>query len=229
MPLVKEVALEGAVQETYDSKLVRILFSKNSLRITSLEELYIDFYFNKKLTIDDLLQSEPFKEVMDSLVNAFYSKHKNHSRISIEDFLSVAYEKAWKTIIKYNYQSNYWLYHHLKRNIKHGCIDVLRMEGLTKLRTGNKHTLFHESVPLAYREEADSFNLEESLIFRESLHEAVNSLNESEQSIFNLFLNADNVEQVTLNDICTELNLKHPQQARRILDKLRIQLNDSMY
>jgi hypothetical protein len=118
MPLVKAVTLQDAVQETYNSKLERILFSKNRNRITELEEFYIDYFFNKKLTLDEMLQVEPLKELIDKLVNAFYSKHKKHSRLSIDDFLSVAYEKAWKTIINYNYQSNYWLYHHLKRNIK---------------------------------------------------------------------------------------------------------------
>jgi hypothetical protein len=58
------------------------------------------------------------------------------------------------------------------------------MEGLTKDRTGNKHTIFHESLPLVYKEEADSFNVEESVILRESLEAAVNTLNDSEKASF---------------------------------------------
>lgn len=227
--LVKFVTLEDAVQETYDMKVEKIRFSKNRKKIIQLEQQYIEYYFNKTLSIDELLcepEDDNFSiyEMINIIDYAFYNKNKNYSRLSIDDFLSVSYEKAWKTVLEYNYQSNYWLYHHLQKNIKHSCIDVLRKEGLTKDRT-NSHTSFHKSAYLEPYNDVDTFNLEDNIILQDSLKEVAQILTSEEMNVYNVFLNADNVEKVTLDDICKELNLKHRQQAKRILDKVREKLS----
>ncbi|UAL53505.1 hypothetical protein [Metabacillus dongyingensis] len=229
--LVKTVTLLDAIQETYNVKLEKIHFSKNKDAIIAMEEMYIQFFFNKTLSIDDLLsysgpENQPVYDLLFSLSRAFYNQYKKHSRVSLDDFLSVSYEKAWETITRYNYQSNYWLYHHLKKNIKHACIDLLRKEGLTRDRISYKHKAHHEAVPYLFSEEVDSFSVEDTVILRDSIEIVVASLSEKEFAVYMVFQKADNVEEVTLEVICSKLKLKHRQKAKRLLDKLRIKMSD---
>ncbi len=65
----------------------------------------------------------------------------------------------------------------------------------------------------------DSFSLNDSYVLNDSINETVSMLNEDELKIYNLFLHADNIKKVTLENICQELNLKHRQQAKRLLNK----------
>ncbi|MGG3926884.1 hypothetical protein ABET51_12875 [Metabacillus fastidiosus] len=231
--LVKSVTHFDAVQETYNNKYGLYQF-KDKEKTAQLEHQYIDYYFNNKITLDDLFQPNlchesneptPLKDLIESLAHAFYRNKKNNSRITLEDFISAGYEKAWQTIMQYNYQNKYWLYHHLKKNIRCAYIDVLRNEGLTNDRKTHKHTAYHKASDLTLQEE-DIFNLEDEVILRDTLQQAISMFTEDELQVYNLFLDADNVEKVTLDDICLKLNFKYRQQAKRLLDNVKMKLKD---
>lgn len=234
--LIKPVTLQSAVQETYDKKTETIRYSKNQDKIITLENLYIDYYFNKKHSLDDLFQpskkdnSQPdiIKELILSIANGFYRSKKHSTRLALEDLISAGYEASWKTIIKYNYQDKFWLYQHLKKNIRNACIDVLRREGLTKDRSGNKHQAFHFASDLNINE-ADTFRIEEDFLLRDALRNVVEEFTVNEMKVYNLFLNADNLEKVTLDILCGDLNLKYRQQAKRLLELVRVKLENTIY
>lgn len=232
-------SLETVVQETYQNKY-NLHESKDKEKTIQLEHQYINFFFNKKLTFDELLhpnlcndnddhhEPEPLKDLIETISGAFYRNKKNKSRVAKEDFISACYQKAWKTIISYNYQNKPYLYQEMKRNLKHACIDVLRIEGLTIDRNAtNKHTGHHSAVEYTNKNGApDSFNLEVTVILRDSLECIAATLSPEELKLYNMFLNADNVTEITLDAICKEVQLKHRQQGKRLLEKLRLKLHE---
>ncbi|WP_078408729.1 sigma-70 RNA polymerase sigma factor region 4 domain-containing protein [Priestia abyssalis] len=234
--LIKRVTFNDYVQMVYNQKLKKIRCSKDRDKIISLEYLYIDYY-TKKIPIDDLFEPnacksedetnkpEIIKELIQILSYVFYNPKKYSTRISKDDFISVAYEKAWQTIINYSYKDKYFLYQRLKLNTRNACIDLLRNEGLTKDRNSHTNTEFHRATILnSYSEEKDAFDLENSIILRISLEQAVKTLDEEEMKVYNLFLNSDNIEKLTLDDICLSTGLKYRQQAKRIVGRIQSKL-----
>src|SRR5699024_8814823 len=113
----------------------------------------------------------------------------------------------------YDYQSNYWLYHHLVKYIKHSCIDVLRKEGLTKENYNHTNKLFQFAGTFEY-EKGSTYSMEDIIIESIALQEAIEKLSEDELKVFNVFLHADNIEAVTLSYICSEAGIKYRQQAK---------------
>lgn len=241
--LFKRVTRNDRVQMIYNEKLKLIKGVKNREDIVALEYLWGDYY-NKKITLDDLfepnacrnegdaIKPEILKKLIGKMAGAFYKKKKNASRVTLEDFLSIAYEKAWQTIVDYDYRDEYFLFQQISRNVRNAFNDFLRSQGLTKKREKHRHNAFHKAVefnvktvemvrrrkPL-YLEKIQEF--ENSNILRISLQEAISSLDKQELQVYQLFLNNDNIEKVTLDIICLELGLKYRQQASRIVQRLR--------
>lgn len=161
---------------------------------------------------------------------SFYVSWRKNSRLSVHDFESISYEKAWKIISDYTpHYQNWFLYEQLKNGITQECIMLLRNEGLTVERQGHKNNIYHRSSNFNQELLSDSFCLEDTIILLNNLEEIIKTLTEEELKIYNLFLNANNIENVKLDDICKELNLKYRQQAKRILNRLREKLKSGLY
>ncbi|MGP4071299.1 hypothetical protein ACTWQB_01945 [Piscibacillus sp. B03] len=221
-------SFEEVVQANYNNKYQYIRFSKNIDAIVKLEQQFIDYHFNKKLTLNDLLTKEPEEDAEDvpayllinKVASGFYKQNKHNSRVTFEDFLSACYIKAWKVISNYKYQLNYWLYPLLQNHLKNACIDFLRLEGLTSDRN-TKPIHMATSLSDSLYEVPDASNMEQNILLKELLHETVKTLTQEEYEAFMVYVEADNIEKVTLDDIRKKLNLKHRTQAKRLIDKVR--------
>jgi hypothetical protein len=106
---------------------------------------------------------------------------------------------------------------YIRQSIKWGCIGVLRTHGHTADRKGHSNRKFHKDTSLDYyTEKEDSLSLEESIILNTTVSELITRLDLNELIVISLFLSADNIEKITLDDIRIKLRLKWPQQAKRI-------------
>lgn len=245
--LIKKVTVNDRAQMIYDRKLKKIKYAMDREKIISLEMQYIDFY-NKKISINDLFEpnicnekddkpkTEVIKDFIHGITYVFYVRKKNASRITREDFLSVAYEKAWETIENYSYKHPRFLFQYIKLNVRNACIDLLRNQGLTKDRSMHPNAAFHQAKPLNVQTDEQKLinhnishngsTLEREVILKISLDEAIATFNKNELKIYRLFLNSDNIELIKLKDICSELELKHPMQAKRILEQIKKKVSD---
>lgn len=168
--------------------------------------------------------------LIKDIAYSFYVSWRKNSRLSLHDFESISYEKAWKIISDYTpHYQNWFLYEQLKNGIKQECIMLLRNEGLTVERRGHKNNSYHKSLNFNQQLLADSFCLEDTILLRYNLEQIIKTFTEDELKIYNLYLNANNIENVKLDDICLELNLKYRQQAKRILNRLKEKIKIGLY
>ena len=220
------------IQMQYENKLNRIRNHKKKNIKILLEEEWKRFAIRRLEQGDDIAYSITFKntsliKLINDTCRGFHNAQKKNSRLSYHDFESEIYFKAWKIINDYSPHGKWYLYEHLQKGLQQACVDLLRKEGLTKGRNNHNNSDFHRSTGLSENsQESDSFDLEESVLFSDSIKEVLTTLEDNELEVFNIFLDSDNIEKVSLDVICHEMGLKHRQQAKRILDRLKVKLNE---
>lgn len=225
---IQPKTVEGVEQDKHE----RIRNHRKRNAKLSLEDAWKQFALKRIQDGEDeafryILQNTIINGLIKRISNSFYKAWKNNSRVSLHDFQSVAYEKAWNIIANYSPHYQQWfLYEQLSNGIDQACKMLLRTEGLTKDRKTHKNTAYHKSLNLYADFLADSASsLESNLLLRESLQEAISTFNHDEIGVYNLFINSDNIEWITLDDICNLLNLNHRQQAKRILDSMKYKIS----
>ncbi|KEF39988.1 hypothetical protein M670_01012 [Schinkia azotoformans MEV2011] len=219
------------IQMHYENKIQRIRnHKKRNIKIL-LEEEWKRFAIRRlekgaDYAFSIIFQNSSLIKLIKDTGRGFYNAWRKNCRLSYHDFQSVLYEKAWKIIDDYSPHGKWYLYEHLQRGLHQACVDFLRREGLTKDRTSHINAEFHRTTGLSENnQESDLFDLEESVLFSKSIKEVLATLEADELKVFNIFLDSDNIEEVTLDVICHEMGLKHRQQAKRILDRLKVKLS----
>ena len=210
------------------NKWERIKYHEKKNAIIMLDEAWNNFAFGRLENEDDaysiLFQNVILLSLLNKTANRFYKAWKNNSRITLHDFQSVLYEKAWNIIENYNPHNNWFLYEQLSKGMEQACIDLLRQQGLTKKRT-NKNTYFHNSVSNSTDDNSDKeipsdLNVELKALTNIFIEE---ELDDCEKKVAKLLLVDNNV---TLDDICKEVGLKYRQQAKRVIYQIKNKLLD---
>lgn len=163
-----------SITEINNGKTTRIHpHRKKDLKI-DLELEWEEFAFNRiKMGTDKafstLFSNSPILlNMINSIPKSFYNAWKNNSRLSLADFESVTFERAWRIIEDYSPHGEWYLYEHLQKGIHQSCIDLLRQQGLTKKRI-NSHTAFHKAISPSednamVNEIASLYNLENDVL-----------------------------------------------------------------
>ncbi|WP_409253855.1 hypothetical protein V1502_08140 [Bacillus sp. SCS-153A] len=217
------------LQREQEDKTNRIKNYRKKEAILNLEEAWRNYSLKRlhdeEQATNSLLSHITITSMVKRVANTFYKSHKNNSRVSYEDFYSVSFEKAWNIISDYSWSSHYFLYEHLNRGLHTACIDLLRSEGLTKSRR-NRNTSFHKAKGLNTQDriEFERLEIKNPVQFEALLNvRIIREMDDQEEKVAQLLLLDTDI---TLEEICSELNLKWRPQASRIKDKVLKKLSD---
>lgn len=167
--------------------------------------------------------SDILKTVIRSIPQSFYKAWKNNSRLTLADFESVAFERAWRFIESYSPHGEWYLYEHLQNGLKQSCIDLLRQQGLTNGRY-NSQTAFHTALSTSEdegtaNELASIYDLENDVAAKVSIAQ---KLNAKEKNVVSLLLTHP---KSNTTDICLLLGLNDRKQASRLLESIKKKLS----
>ncbi|TWT07324.1 hypothetical protein FQV26_05800 [Planococcus sp. CPCC 101016] len=207
-----------------ESKKERIENYKKKNAIINLENVWKKYAYkrleNNELALNHILEHVTVVSMINRIGNTFYNAWRKNSRLTLNDFQSVLYERAWIIIENYSWDSNYYLFEHLNHGLIQSCKDLLRVEGLTKKRI-NSRTHFHKATSMngdfQNKDElvAEKYRVESEAIINIWIEQ---NLNESERKVAKLLIRDC---KTTLDDVCEELSLKYRQQAKRVIEKIQ--------
>lgn len=209
-----------------EAKRERIEAYKKKYIILNVEKAWEKFAMlrvekDEDVAFEFILHNESIGKLIRIIKNSYYKAWKNSSRLTLEDFESVIYEKAWMIIGTYSWSSNYYLYEQLNKGIKDACIDLLREQQLTKNRKEKNNSLFHKATSFTQEDNFEKdlispINIENTLIMKEWIEQALQG---KELAVAKLLLLENDL---ILDEICEELGLKHREQVRRILKRIKV-------
>src|SRR5699024_8004459 len=114
---------ENTIKQVKHDRDERIQYHRKRNAKMMLEDVWKQFAFKRVQEGEDeafryILQNKIITGIIHRISKSFYSPWKKNTRLSLHDFESVAYEKAWKIIANYSPHYQEWfLYERLNNGI----------------------------------------------------------------------------------------------------------------
>lgn len=184
--------------------------------IIQIERIWEKYAFNRNdVNFNKLVRALKF--TIDRKAAAMERKW-NNKRINKADFESVFYEELWKLCDSYNHYGEFYFYETFIVAIHNRGIDVTR-----KLIT--KKGAFEKNV-LPLKEETAEFipdiriNIEKDVIDRDLFAKILSEESLTDQEL-NLIQAIYSNPNASYRELAIEIGLKHPQQIKRSLQKIK--------
>lgn len=214
-----------------EGKQTRVKAHRKGEDKLALEEAWESFALirlrkDADLTYSWLFEHKTLINLIQNTAKGFYRAWKNSSRLSVADFTSVLYEKAWTVIENYSPHGEWYLYEHLNMGFKHACIDLLRQQGLVK-GNQNKHTIFHKASSITMKSKADKefvapINVEAEAVTNVWIQQ---TLEADEKVVAEMLLTDTNTNST---DVCIALpHMKYRQQATRVMHSVKMKFTNA--
>lgn len=210
------------IQIHQERKRDRIQHFKKKAAILNLEEHWERYAFARleksgEAAADILLRHVTVISLIKQTARGFYLAWKKNSRLTFHDFESTLYERAWLVIRNYSWNDDFYLYEQLKNAVKQASIDLLRSEGLVRTKQ-EERAFFHAATGFGEQDLVDPFNVEADVVTRIFIEQVLTG---QDLEVARLLVEHSDL---SLAEICDEVRIKHKQQAKRIVARIRAKL-----